>query len=110
MTEIELYSCFAYLGPFWIAGMLGDRKRNKLLRFHLNQGIVLFISEVIAVLLAWLAGKAVSSIPIAGKVLSAVLIAAALAYIIAMSAVGMSRVLQGEVKRLPLIGWVNILK
>lgn len=110
ITDLGLYCCFSYLGPFWLAGLFSERRHNRLLRFHMNQGIVLFISELVLLLAAWIAGRILGRIPAVGGLLRFAVFGAALAYAFAMSVLGMSNVLRSRTKELPLIGWIKILR
>jgi len=105
-----MYSYFSYLGPFWIVGLFSSRNRNRVLRFHMNQGMVLFISELVVLLAAWLTGNALGAIPYAGTALKYAMRIAAAIYFFVMSVKGMSNVSKNKEKRLPLIGRIEILK
>ncbi len=41
-----LFSVLAYLSLLWLVGLLAD-KENPVVKFHVNQGIILFIAEII---------------------------------------------------------------
>lgn len=85
----KLYAILAYICPLWIIGLLVDEKDDPLVRFHVNQGIVLTIFGVIA--------SAVSC-----GILS-------IAWLI-FAILGIINANKEELKPLPLIGKINILK
>ena len=41
--NIKLYSVLAYIGILWIIGLLVPEKNDEKLRFHVGQGMLLFI-------------------------------------------------------------------
>lgn len=88
---------FAYLGIiFWlIAFLAGDKEGAK---FHLNQGLVLFIFMMILSVL--------SVIPVVGWIVACVGYIAWLVFVI----MGIVSVCKDEEKELPLIGKIHLLK
>lgn len=88
---------FAYLGiVFWlIAFLAGDKEGAK---FHLNQGLVLFIFMMILSVL--------SVIPVVGWIIACVGYIAWLVFVI----MGIVSVCKDEEKELPLIGKIHLLK
>ena len=93
----KVTSIFAYLGIiFWlIAFLAGDKEGAK---FHLNQGLVLFICGVV--------GGIVAVIPFVGWILSCVISIALLVFMI----MGIVSACKDEEKPLPLIGKIQLLK
>ncbi len=88
---------FAYLGIiFWlIAFLAGDKEGAK---FHLNQGLVLFLFMMILSVL--------SVIPVVGWIVACVGYVAWLVFVI----MGIVSVCKDEEKELPLIGKIHLLK
>lgn len=64
-SEVKFLCYFAYLGPFWLIGLIGGGRASKSFCFHANQGIGLFICELITVpviaLLGYLLGGAAAT-------------------------------------------------
>lgn len=108
-SDIECYCYFAYLGPFWFIGLLSDKKNNAKLRFHLNQGLVLFIVEVIAFAAVYFVNRLISLIPYAGAVLSWLLWAAVVGCAFWLAVRGMLNVASDSKNRLPYIGNIDLL-
>ncbi len=92
----KVTSIFAYLGLiFWLIGFLaGDKEEAK---FHLNQGLVLVIANLILGVLA--------VIPIVGILAG---IASFVCFIFAI--IGIVNAAKDEEKPLPLIGSIQLLK
>ena len=109
-SDIECFCYFAYLGPFWFIGLLSDKKDNPKLRFHLNQGLVLFIAEVIAIIAVYFIGRLVSLIPYVGGVISALLWLAVVGCAFWLAVKGMLTVAADTKHRLPYIGRLDILR
>ena len=93
----KVTSIFAYLGLiFWlIAFLAGDKEGAK---FHLNQGLVLFIGSAIS--------GVVSVIPVVGTVIGCILSIVILVFAI----MGIVSACKDEEKPLPLIGGIQLLK
>lgn len=112
-SENELYSYFAYLGPFWFVGLMGG-SRNRELRFHLNQGIVLFITEICGVVSVYCLNRLLSSfdgvLGIIGTWLGRLLWVGIIALFFWLSVTGMLNVAKDEKRPLPLIGGIKLLK
>jgi len=112
-SENELYSYFAYLGPFWFIGLLSG-SRNRELRFHLNQGIVLFITEICAIVSVYCLNKLLGSFDgILGIItlwLGRLLWAGIVVLFFLLSVKGMLSVAKGEKRPLPVIGGIKLLK
>lgn len=111
--EDELYSYFAYLGPFWFIGLMSG-SRNRELRFHLNQGIVLFITEICGVVSVYCINRLLGSLDgILGIIalwLGRLLWLGIIALFFWLSVTGMLNVAKAEKRPLPLIGGIKLLK
>lgn len=109
-SEIECCCYFAYLGPFWFVGLFSSGKNNPKLRFHLNQGLVLFIAEVLAIIAVYFLGIPLRMIPYAGVWLSRALWLAVIGCAFWLAVRGMLTVAADTKHRLPVIGKINILR
>lgn len=109
-SEVDFYCYSAYLGPFWLIGLMSDKRRNKKLRFHLGQGITLFIFEIAAVVCAWFLGKALLLIPVAGSALRFVVWGLLFALAFWLSVKGMLNVAADTKTALPIIGRIRLFK
>jgi len=87
----------AYLGPLVLVPLFAA-KDSRFARFHSNQGLVLFIAEIIV--------GVIGVIPVVGTIVSGLLsIGTFVLFILGMINVG-----NGQAKTLPLIGGFNLLK
>ena len=86
----KLYAALAYIGILFLFPLLLC-KDSEFVRFHTNQGIVLFIAGVICAV-----------VPIIGWIASI--------GVIALIVFGLINVSNGEMKELPIIGKFRILK
>lgn len=85
----KLYGILAYIGILWLVGMfVQPEKDDPFVRFHVNQGIILFIAAIIVNILVSIWG------------LFAILNIA----IVVLFIIGIINVCQGNMKPLPLIG------
>jgi len=109
-SEIECFCYFAYLGPFWFIGLLSADRDDPKLRFHLNQGLVLFIAEVIAFVAVYFLGRLLALIPYVGGVLAGLLWLAVVGCAFWLAVTGMLTVAADRKKRLPVIGQIQILR
>lgn len=93
----KILSILAYINILFLVPLLAA-PNSKFARFHANQGLVLFLAELIA--------SVVCSVPflgwIAGGVMSVIVVVLAILGIVAAA--------KGEMKELPIIGKYKILK
>ena len=93
----KVTSIFAYLGLiFWLIGFLaGDKEGAK---FHLNQGLVLILANLIL--------SVIAVIPVVGAIVSCIGCIVVLVFAI----MGIVSACKDEEKPLPLIGGIQLLK
>ncbi len=91
----RLKFCYLSFMVFWC---LSETKVDKTAKFHANQGLLLFILEVVGVL--------IGGIPKVGNLLSFILIVFAIVF----SIKGRVDIGKNKQSRIPLIGRINILK
>lgn len=104
----KLYGILAYVPFLWLVTLLAGN--SEFSRHHANQGIVLFILEVILGAIATIIGLILGIIPVIGGwisgIISGIFGLIALAFII----IGIINAANGETKSLPIIGGIKILK
>ena len=94
----------AYLGILVLIPLLGA-KESKFARFHVNQGLILAVIEIII----WVAVRALGWIPVVGWILRiARWIISVICLILAI--IGIMNAAKGEAKELPFIGGIWILR
>lgn len=91
----------AYLGFLWLVPMFAA-KDSKFARFHVNQGLVLFLVEAV-----WgvLTGIISGIVPLVGYILSIANIV-----FLVFVVLGILNAVNGRAKELPLIGKISIIK
>jgi uncharacterized membrane protein len=87
MSEGGIMAALSYVGLLFLVPML-FAKKTPFLMFHLRQGIVLFVVEVLVSIIMW--------IPIVGWALTL--------GVFALAIMGILQALAGEMRPLPLIG------
>lgn len=97
VEENKIYGVLAYIGILFIVPLLAAPK-SPFAKFHANQGCVLFIAGVALGLVAW--------IPILGWIVGFV----GWVFLLVLAIMGIVNALNGEMKKLPLLGDIEIIK
>lgn len=84
-------------------------KDSKFVKFHANQGLVLFICELIVSAILTVIGMVIGKIIIIGFLFDIISWIISVAFL-AVSVVGIFNVITGKAKELPIIGGIRILK
>ncbi len=87
----NLIAIFSYLGILVLVPLLVEKK-DEFVRYHVKQGLVLFLAEIVTPFVAW--------IPILGWIAGAIL----WIFWIVFTILGIVNVVSGKKKPLPLIG------
>ena len=99
----KVYGILSYIGILWIVGLAAGK--TPFAKFHANQGLVLFLAEIVI----GIAGGILSVIPFIGFIGAIVSGLGSLASLVLMI-LGIVNVAQGEMKPLPVIGGITIIK
>lgn len=99
----KVFGVLAYIGILFIVPLAAGK--TEFSKFHANQGIVLFIAELVLGIVAGVL-SAIPFIGFIGGILSAAVSVASLVFMI----MGIVAAAQGEMKPLPLIGGIKIVK
>ena len=102
-NNINLLAILAYLGLLFIVPLVVCDKNNKFVRFHVNQGIVLFIFSLVFNLLSVVL---FFILPAIGSIIGVVESIFTLVLVI----IGIVNVCKEEMNPLPIIGKINIIK
>ena len=108
-NDVKTFSYLSYIGPLCLIGLCSDLRTNSNLRFHLNQGLVLFLCEVAAMIVYFIIDSLIGGIFLIGlipKLLFSVIGLASLA----LTLLGLFNVASNKMNPLPFIGVVNLLK
>lgn len=101
INDGKVMNILCYIGILVLIPLFAE-KNNRCVRFHVNQGFVLFIFEIIANIVMTI----FSFVPVLGVIVSTLIGLAELAMMI----FGIVYAAQNKVKELPLIGhfkWIN---
>ncbi|MDL2288537.1 DUF4870 domain-containing protein [Oscillospiraceae bacterium OttesenSCG-928-F05] len=98
----------AYIGPLFLVPLLAA-PNSAFARYHANQGLVLFIVEAIYSIVMSVVITLIGWIPVVGWIVSIVLSLLSLVFII-LAIIGIIAAAKGEMKPLPVIGGISILK
>lgn len=93
----KLFSVLSYIGILWLVGLLAA-KDDVFVKYHVNQGLVLFLLGVI--------GSIIGIIPVVGTIVSWVVSIFGVVCMI----LGIVNSVKGEMKPLPIIGKIELLK
>ena len=99
----------SYIGILFIIPLLAA-KDSKFAKFHVNQGLVLFIAELVCSIAVWIVSAILRFIPIVRVFLPAVLTTLVSLAALAFMIIGILNAVNGRAKELPLIGSLKILQ
>ena len=97
----KVFAVLSYIGILFVVGLIAAPK-SKFARFHANQGLVLFITEIVLGIVSGI----VSFIPVVSGIVSAVVGIISLVYMV----IGIYNSASGKAKELPVIGGISIIK
>lgn len=101
IEDNKVMALLSYIGPLFLVPMLAA-PNSKFARYHTNQGLVLFLAELILGAASWVIGF----IPFVGWIFGLVAGVASLAGLI----LGIVNAANGRAKELPLIGHIRLYK
>lgn len=104
----KVYGILAYIGILFLVPLLAARD-SQYARFHANQGIVFFITQVILGIALSILMAIFLFIPFIGWVISGLLITIVSIIMLIFLVLGILNACSGEPKRLPIIGGITIL-
>ena len=106
MSGSKKFSYLAYIGPLWILGVTMDKIKDKAVRFHCNQGLMLFILELISTAIY----IALKFIPFYGELCASFFGFIAFPVCGLYTIVGLLNVLNNRLQPLPYIGLVKFIR
>lgn len=109
----RLAAVLCYLPFLCLYPILFRTRRSAYVRFHANQGLVLFLTEMLYSVVIRLVFSLIDSLRVIGPLLSlpAVLINWAVRlFFFALTVVGVYRAYTGRAKQLPVIGKITLIK
>lgn len=99
----KVFGVLAYIGILWLVPLCAGK--TEFTRFHANQGLVLFLAELVL----GIASGILAAIPFIGFVGGIVGGLVSLAGVVLMI-IGIINAAQGQMKELPVIGGIKIIK
>ncbi len=113
ITENKIFAAVSYIPFICLYPVFAVAKKSPFVKFHANQGLVLFIAELAISLLMWLVGFVLGFIPFIGAIITfplSVLFRAIELIEFAAIVYGIYLAVMGKAKELPIIGKIKILK
>lgn len=103
-SNTKLFSILSYITILWLVGLLAAPE-DKTVKFHVNQGLILFILEIAVNIV----GAILGFIPVIGWILSIIIYLANILFLV-LAILGIINAANGAEKELPFIGSFRILK
>jgi uncharacterized membrane protein len=105
----KVFSILAYIGILFLVPLIAA-KDSPFARYHTNQGLVLFLAWLVLSIGVYIVSMIFYIIPGLGYVLAQILNLAVLGAGLALMIMGIMAAAKGEMKPLPIIGNITILK
>ena len=102
-TDTKVFNAISYVGPLFIIGLLA-KPHNGSVRFHSNQGLVLFLAEIICSVVLYLLSLVLGLIPVLGAIIISLLSLCVGLITLLLMIYGIRNALSGKEKELPYIG------
>lgn len=107
-TNDKAFSALGYVGILFLIPLLAGK--TEYTRFHANQGLVLFIADVVSGVVIGVVTGILSLIPFIGPVIAGIISGVLGLAIFVLMILGIVHAVQGEMKPLPVIGGFQIIK
>lgn len=104
----KVFGVLAYLGLLFLVPLLAGN--TQFTRYHANQGLVLFIAEMILGVVAEVAIGVLSIIPVIGVIVGAIIGGVIGLVGLIFTIIGIVHAANGEMAPLPIIGGITLLK
>ena len=108
-NDAKTFSYLAYIGPLFLIGLFSDIRSNPTLRFHLNQGLVLFICEFAGLVLHSIVNALLGGIILLNIIPALLFFLVGLGSLV-LSLIGIFNVATDKLNVLPFIGGINLLR
>lgn len=104
----KVYGILSYIGILVLVPLLAGK--SQFARFHANQGLVLFIADIILGVVIGISVGVLSLIPFVGVVLGSIISGVLGLCIFILMIMGIVNAANGEMKPLPVIGGIKLIK
>ena len=105
IVENKVFCILSYLGILFIIGLIAQ-PNSKVIKFHANQGLILFLAELVLGVVTGIVG----ALPFVGALLAGVAGLATSVLTIGALIYQIINISEGKVKKLPVIGEFTIIK
>lgn len=104
----KVYGILSYIGILVLVPLLAGK--TQFARFHANQGLVLFIADIIFAVIINISVFALSLIPFVGAAIGGIISGVFGLGIFILMIMGIVNAVNGEMKPLPIIGGIKLIK
>ena len=104
----KAFSVLGYIGILFLIPLLAGK--TEYTRFHANQGLVLFIADVVLGIAIGIINGILGFVPFVGSLVAGLASGVLSLAIFVMMIIGIVHAAQGEMKPLPIIGGIQIIK
>lgn len=104
----KVFGVLGYFGLLFLVPLLAGK--TEFTRFHANQGLVLFLAEVVLGIVVGIVSVILGFIPIIGAIIGGILSGALGIASVVLMIMGIVSAAQGEMNPLPIIGGIKIIK
>ncbi len=104
----KVYGILSYFGFLWLIGLLAGK--TEFAKFHANQGLVLFIAEIVLGIVAGVLSAILFFVPVVGGIIGGLVSAVVGIGSLVLMIMGIINAAQGQMKPLPVIGGIRIIK
>ncbi len=108
-NDAKTFSYMAYIGPLFLVGLFSDIRNDPTLRFHLNQGFVLFLCELVGLVLHSIVNAVLGGIILLNLIPALLFFFVGLGSLV-LSLIGIFNVASNKLNPLPFIGVINLLR
>lgn len=109
-TNEKIMSVLGYFGILFLIPLLAGGN-TQFTRYHANQGLVLFIFNIVLCIIAGIIVAVITAINgLAGLFVSPMVFGVASLVVLVFTIIGIVHSAQGEMKPLPVIGGIQIIK
>ena len=105
----KIYKVLCYIGPLFLIGLIA-KPRSRSVRYHANQGLILFLADIITSIVLALIDLVLGLIPVVGALLSGLLSLIVGVVLILFMIYGIRNALTGQEKPLPYIGHMQFIR
>ncbi|MGN0640842.1 MAG: hypothetical protein ACI4JT_07810 [Oscillospiraceae bacterium] len=104
----KVYGILSYIGILVLVPLLAGK--TQFAKFHANQGLVLFIADIVLGVCISITTLVLSPLGVVGSILGGIVSGVLGLCILIMAILGIVNAVNGEMKPLPIIGGIKLIK